>query len=338
MSPQSTIEARKKAHLDASLNSDSRGKGAGLDGVHLPYDALFEVSDEQLDTHSKIAGIEIQFPLMIGAMTGGTSFATPFNNILRGLAQKYGIALCLGSMRACLNHSELLETYGTGDVDALFANLGASEISVYPPHIIEECCKRLGARGLFIHLNGLQEYMQDGGNKDFSISLDHLFRFLEKFHLPVLVKEVGSGIGGKCAQRLASLPIAGIETASLGGTSWIKIESSISQNPHDPAQIEALNQLGYTLEQSLRDCIHVLKPHQTLIASGGIVNAVEIIKCLAIGADLASIAQPFYAAWHKSGAEGIEYLIHEYIQLGRLVWRSTGCRNLERLKQLAVSS
>ncbi|MBO4350757.1 MAG: type 2 isopentenyl-diphosphate Delta-isomerase [Proteobacteria bacterium] len=337
MNPPSPIEARKKAHLDASLNFDLRGKGPGLDNVRLPYDALFEVSNAQLDTHSKIAGIELQFPLMIGAMTGGTSFATAFNDALRALAQKYGIALCLGSMRACLNHPELFETYGTGDVNALFANLGASEISVYAPHTIEEGCKRLGARGLFIHLNGLQEYMQDGGNKDFSISLDSLSRFLEKFHLPVIIKEVGSGIGGKCAQRLASLPIAGIETASLGGTSWIKIEANIGQNPYDPAHIEALNQLGYTLEQSLRDCARALKSHQTLIASGGIANAVDIIKCLALGADLSAIAQPFYAAWHRQGTDGIEHLMNEYIELGRLVWRSTGCRNLGELKQLAVS-
>ena len=333
-----SIESRKKAHLDACLDPRVRGNGAGLECIQLPYDALFEVTDDILDTSTKIAGIGLRFPLMIGAMTGGTSFASAFNCALRSLSLKYDIALCLGSMRAYLNHPELLETYGTGEVQALFANLGASEILVYSPQVIEDACKKLGASGLFIHLNGLQEYMQDGGNKCFSISLDSLARFIEKFHLPVFIKEVGSGIGGKCAQRLASLPIAGIETASLGGTSWVKIEANLSQESHDLGNIEALNHVGYTLVQSLRDCVNALKPHQTLIASGGISNALDIIKCLALGADLAAIAQPFYAAWQQKETEGLEYLIQEYIAFGRLIWRSTGCRNLGELKQLAIGN
>ena len=327
----SSIEERKKLHLDACFTPAVRGNGAGLEHIQLPYDALFEVSDEKLNTKTRIAGIELDFPLMIGAMTGGTVFATSFNNCLRSLAQRYHIALCLGSMRALLNNPDLIETYGAGEVDALFANIGASEITVYTPQQMEENCKRLGAKGLFIHLNGLQEWVQDGGNHDFSMTLDALARFVEKFKMPVFIKEVGSGIGGKCAKKLASLPIAGIETASRGGTSWIKIEAALSQHAYAPEDIEALNCVGYTLEQSIRDCASCLRPHQTLIASGGIAQPLEIVQSLALGAHLVAIAQPLYAAWNDGGAEKLEARIEAFIRLGRRIWRSTGCADLAAL-------
>lgn len=328
------IEERKKRHLDASLSEGIRGNGAGLENIQLPYDALFEISDEQLDTTTTMAGIRLAFPLMIGAMTGGTTHATSFNTCLRQLAARHGIALCLGSMRAYLKNPQLLETYGTGEVPALFANLGASEINTYSVDEITSACNALGCKGLFIHLNGLQEFIQDDGNAAFSVSLDDLARFCERFKKPVFIKEVGSGIGGRCAQRLATLPIAGIETAALGGTSWIKIESRLSAKPRNPQNIKALCQVGYTLEQSIRDCAKALKPHQTLIASGGISNALDIIKSLALGADLAAIAQPVYAAWHQGGDDSVDFYLKDMIEIARLIWRSTGSGNL---KELVVS-
>ena len=328
-----TIESRKRAHLALSLKPSVRGDGAELSHIRLPFDALFEVSPERLDTRTQIAGIPLAFPLMFGAMTGGTELAILFNTALRRLARDNGLALCLGSMRAFLENDDLRETYGVGEVDALFANLGASEIEKYSAQLIELKCRELGCVGIFIHLNGLQEFVQPGGNRDFSCSLDTLRRFVESIDMPVFIKEVGSGIGGRCAQRLCALPIAGIETASLGGTSWVKIEAQRRESPISAVNVEALASLGYSLESSLADCRGALG-NRTLIASGGIDNAVDLVKSLALGADLVAIAQPLYRAYSENGEDGLLQLVSEYLEIGRLVWRSTGCANLAELQRI----
>lgn len=315
-----------------SLNPEVRGSGTGLDDVRLPYDALFSVTPAELNTQSSIAGIPIGFPLMFGAMTGGTPEAASFNSVLRNLAAKYDLAMELGSIRACLNHPELLETYGNGRVRALFANIGASEITSNNADILAKTCEKLGASGLCIHLNGLQEYVQDGGNHAFSCNPDVLASFIARFPMPVLVKEVGSGIGGKCAKTLAKLNVAGIETASLGGTSWIQIEALRRKEPLSEMTIRALNSLGYDMQTSIKDCREALGPHKTLIASGGVQRPDELIKCLYLGADCAAIAQPLYRIWQQNGTEALERFIDEWIETSKLIWRSTGCKSIQELK------
>lgn len=308
-----------------SLDPRTQGQGSGLDDIRLSYDALFEKSEAELHMRRKIAGIDVQFPLMFGALTGGIQAAAAFNTALRSLAAQQGLAMCLGSMRAALKNPELVPTYGTGHVDALFANIGISEIvhQTYTVTEIAQCCEKLGASGLMIHLNGLQEWVQEEGDHHVCCPLSVLERFVTAFPLPILIKEVGSGIGGTCAQRLASLPIAGIETASLGGTSWVMVEALRRKKTISEANLQALNQLGYALVESIRDCRKALGPNRTLIASGGIRNAVDIVKCCALGADLVAIAQPLYAAWHDGGQASLESFVEEWIAVVQLVSRCT---------------
>ncbi len=318
------ISARKEAHLALCLEPSVRGQGAGLDDIQLPYDALFSLSEEELDTRRWIGGREIRFPLMIGAMTGGTPKAAEFNTVLRGLAHRYGLAMELGSIRCLLKHPDLLSTYGTGDVEALFANIGASEIHVDCVNALEECCKRLGASGLCIHLNGLQEWVQEEGNHSFCCRVNELSSFIEQFKLPVIVKEVGSGIGGHCAEVLSQLPILGIETASLGGTSWVAIEGLRRKQSISEANMKALRSIGYDLVTSIRECRRALGPERIVIASGGISSSLDVIKSLYLGANMAAVAQPLYEAYHSGGAEGVEMFLSEWIEVGKLIWRSTG--------------
>lgn len=321
---ENEISSRKEAHLSLCLDPQVRGKGAGLDNVQLPYDALFSLSEDELDTRRRIGGREIRFPLMIGAMTGGTPKAADFNTVLRGLAHRYGLAMELGSMRALLKHPDLLSTYGTGEVEVLFANIGASEIHADRVYELQECCKRLGATGLCIHLNGLQEWVQEEGNHFFCCRLDELASFVEQFELPVIVKEVGSGIGGHCAEMLSELAILGLETASLGGTSWVAIEGLRRQRPISEANMKALRTVGYDLVTSIMDCRRALGPERIVIASGGISSSLDVIKSLYLGANMAAVAQPLYEAYHLGGAEGVEALLSEWIEVGKLIWRSTG--------------
>ena len=327
-----SIQNRKQAHLDTCLHPDVRHDSNGLECIQLPYDALFEVSDDKLDCTTRFGNVVLKFPLMFGAMTGGIPAATAFNTGLRRLASEYGLGMCLGSMRACLRDSDLIPTYGHGHVDGLLANIGAAEIvsNRYSVDDITRCCEKLGCSGLMIHLNGLQEFVQTEGETGFSVSFDVLNRFIQSFSLPVWIKEVGSGLGGDCLNRLSELSIAGIETACRGGTSWILIEALRRQKPISDDNIHALDQIGYSLVQSIPQARKVMQ-NRTVIGSGGIRNALDVIKCLYLGADLCAVAQPWYAIYHRGGLDALEAAVDEWISVGRLIWRSTGAANLEQL-------
>ena len=328
-----SIQNRKQEHLDTCLNPGVRHDSNGLDCIRLPYDALFEVSDEQLDCTSRMGNVVLKFPLMFGAMTGGVPAATAFNTGLRKLASDYGLGMCLGSMRACLRDPDLISTYGAGHVDGLLANIGASEVvsGSYSSDVIARCCDRLGCTGLMIHLNGLQEFVQSEGNPSFFVSFDVLNEFIQRFPLPVWIKEVGSGLGGPCLRRISELPVAGIETACRGGTSWVLIEAMRRRKPISERHVNALDAIGYSLAESIPVARQVMK-NRTVIGSGGIRDALDVIKCLSLGADLCAVAQPWYDIYHRGGLDALEAAVDEWISVGRLIWRSTGASNLDKLR------
>ena len=159
------IQSRKREHLAYCLKPEARTGHHDLDTITLPYDALFEVSEDELNTTTYLGNTELQFPLMFGAMTGGLPSATDFNTTLRKIAAKYGLGMCLGSIKACLKDPALIPTYGAGKAEGLLANIGASELmsQTFSVDEIAGCCEKLGCSGLMVHLNGLQEFVQEEG-------------------------------------------------------------------------------------------------------------------------------------------------------------------------------
>ena len=333
-----TITDRKEAHLALSLSPDMRRPCATLPEVTLPYEADFPISDKALDTRVRIADRDIGFPLIIGCMTGGTPHATAFNTALRAISLDLQIGLGLGSIRACLENPALLETYGSGPSPWLFGNLGISEImrQRYTPAHVRETLQKLGCHGLYIHFNMIQELLQPEGDHELFTDMDILSRFVDHLDMPVILKEVGSGIGGKCAERLARLNIRGLETASQNGTSWIRIEAERRTPPLDPRFTHALDAIGIPLKTAITDCRKAMKT-RSVIASGGIEDPLTLIKSLALGADAVSIAQPIYAAYKQGGEPAARTWIRDMIQTARLIWRSTGAKNLQTLRTTLTS-
>ncbi len=328
-----TLSDRKDAHLALCLSPGMRRPCATLPEITLPYEADFPVSDSALDTHVTLADREIGFPLIIGCMTGGTPRATAFNTALRRIANELQIGLGLGSIRACLEDTALLETYGTGSAPWLFRNLGISAImrGRHSPDRVRDTLQKLGCHGLYIHFNMIQEWIQPEGDHDLFTDMDILSRFVDHLGMPVILKEVGSGIGGKCAERLARLNIRGLETASKNGTSWIRIEAARRPTPLDPRFTDALDAIGIPLRTAILDCRNAMKT-RTVIASGGIEDPLTLVKCLALGADAVSIAQPIYAAYKDGGESAALTWLRDLIRTSRLIWRSTGAKNLQTLR------
>jgi isopentenyl-diphosphate delta-isomerase len=153
--------------------------------------------------------------------------------------------------------------------------------------------------------------------------------------VPVLLKEIGAGISRTTARKIAALPVAGVETGGLGGTSWAKVESLRAADPARKTLGETFARWGIPTVESIAACRQAL-PDRVVIASGGIRNGIEIAKALALGADAVALALPLLRAAEQSweaAAEELERLVQEL----RLAMFLTGCPRVSELRARPLS-
>jgi len=284
--------ARKQDHLELCLDGDvAFRRGNGLDRFDLVHDALPELHLDEIDTSTEFLGHQLKLPLMISSMTGGSDEAARINRVLARGAQEAGCAMALGSQRAALENRELEHSFRVRDVAPdipLFANLGAVQLN--HGYGAEECARAvemIGADGLFLHLNSLQEALQPEGDRDFRGLLEKIRRLAQDLPFPVLLKTIGNGLSERSARKLIGVPLAGLEISGAGGTSWARVESLRSGEPRDG---ELFGELG----EDVVDGIAEARAHLgsiPLIASGGLRHGMDLAKVLALGADLGGFAR-----------------------------------------------
>lgn len=305
------INKRKSGHLIWALDPLSQTSTNGLDQVRLPYNSLPDRSLEEIDLSTKFLGKKISYPFFISCMTGGPQKAKLINTRLARSVEKFNIPLGLGSIRVALRFPELLPTFQMREFCPnipLMANLGA--VSLNEGFTWKDCQKAVdltGADALVLHLNPLQEALQTGGNIDFKGLLPKIARVAQKLSVPVIVKEVGHGIGYKTAQDLYARGIRIIDTAGLGGTSWAWIEAKIAG---DNRKAEIFKEFGLTTYESIIACRKI--KGLTILGSGGIRTGMDIAKTLHLGCALAGLARPFLVVALKS-QEAVDTLCNQLI-------------------------
>lgn len=323
------IVDRKSEHLDICLHETvESGASGGFGPWRLDYLALPEMALADVDLTTTVAGKTLRAPLVIGAMTGGTDEAERVNRILAEAAEARGIGLALGSGRVVLERPETLPSFQVRDVAPdvlLFANLGAIQFNLgVTASDANHLVTSLGADALNLHLNPLQEAIQPGGDTDFGSLHAALAAAIPDIEAPTYVKEVGAGLGTETARLLAMLPIAGVETAGVGGTSWARVEAM----RHDDAQAwsagMALAGFGVPTADSIVAC-RAAFADRTVIASGGLRTAVQMAKALALGADAVACALPFLRA-AQDGVDAVTTVIDHLVHTLRILHFTCGAR------------
>ncbi len=306
------IKKRKTSHLKYALDPESQTGTNGLEKVVLPYCALPEQSLENIDLSTTFLGKKVSYPFFISCMTGGPKKAMILNTRLARAAEKFKIPMGLGSIRIALRYPELLPTFQIrkyAPTIPLMANLGASSLN--DGLTWKDCQKAVDmteADGLVLHLNPLQEAMQQIGTTDFRNLLPKIAQVVEQISVPVIVKEVGHGIDGNTARDLYNIGVRIIDTAGTGGTSWAWIEAKIAG---DERKAEIFKAFGLTTYDSIMACKQV--KGLTVLGSGGIRTGMDIAKALYLGCRLAGIARPFLVAAIES-EKAIEALCNQLIR------------------------
>ena len=296
---------RKFRHVQIAINEDVEFHTltTGLEKYTFTHEALPEIDLSEVDTSTTLFGKRLSMPLIISSMTGGSPETAKYNALFAEAAQHFSIAMGIGSQRIAIDNPVLEEMFRVRDIAPdilLFANLGAVQLN--NGYGVDECLravKMINADALILHLNPLQECVQDYGNTNFHNLSIKIAEVCEAIDVPIIVKEVGHGISERTAKLLIDVGVDAIDVAGAGGTSWAKVESKRSENQRLSSLGCALGEWGIPTVESLL-AVRKVDKTRTIIASGGIRTGEDIAKCLALGANAAGMALPLLKCANES--------------------------------------
>jgi isopentenyl-diphosphate delta-isomerase len=329
-------DRRKADHIRINLDENVQFPRltTGFEHYRLMHQALPELDLARIDTAASLLGKRLQIPLLISSMTGGTEAAGAINRNLAAAAQSRGIAIGLGSQRIGLEQPETVSTFCVRDLAPdvlLLANLGAVQLNY--GYGVDECrraVEMIGADGLILHLNPLQEALQADGDCNWSGLLARIERVCHELEAPVVVKEVGWGISERTARWLADAGVAAIDVAGAGGTSWSEVEYHRSPTEDLRKTARSFEDWGIPTAEAL-EMAREGAPGLPVIASGGLRTGIDGAKALALGAAAVGIASPFLKAAAAS-AEDVVVAIDRFAAELRTAMFCAGAGDLAALQ------
>ena len=331
------METRKQRHIDVCLSEevDYQTVTTGLERYRLPYNALTQTDLGRVDLSTVFLGARLRAPVLIGAMTGGAELSETINRNLAAAAQQLGVGMMLGSQRIMLDNGFASMSFTVRDVapDALLiGNIGLAQLNEVTVADLSKVLDAVGANALAVHTNPLQEAMQQEGDTDFSGSIARLRDVAGAIGYPVILKEVGHGIGAAAAAELVDCPIAAVDVAGAGGTSWARVEQYVR---YGEIRYPALAEWGIPTADALLEVQHTL-PDVPIIASGGIRTGMDAAKALGMGADAVAVARPLLAPAIESPAAVADWL-QQFIDELRVCLHGCGAANLVALRRRGVT-
>lgn len=275
---------RKQDHIDLAFKSTPSKQ---LQTGSIFYEPLLgSMKPESSQSNFEFASGTLLFPFWVSSMTGGTEKAKNINSNLAKACKEYGFGMGLGSCRPLLEDKRW-EDFAVrkliGDKAPLYTNFGIAQLEELlvsgQVSKLDEITKKLQATGVIIHINPLQEFAQPEGDRYSRPAIESIKRFLDKTNFPVIVKEVGQGMGPKSLEELVKLPLAAIEFAGFGGTNFTLLEQARQRGISDyhANHLQMIGSVGHTCEQMI-DWVNGFdfELHcQNFIISGGIINPVE---------------------------------------------------------------
>lgn len=332
------METRKRRHIDVCLSEAVEYQTAttGFERFQLPYNALTQTDLDSVELTTSFLGERLRAPVLIGPMTGGAELSGTINRNLAAAAQRLEIGLMLGSQRIMIDNGPASSSFVVRDVAPdilLIGNIGLAQLDERVVPDLVKVLDHVGANALAVHTNPLQEAMQHQGDTDFSGSIARLCDVASAINHPVILKEVGHGIGAAAAAELADCPIAAVDVAGAGGTSWARVEQYVR---YGEIRYPALAEWGVPTAQAVQEVRQAL-PDMPIVASGGIRTGMDAAKALAMGADAVSVALPLLVPAIESTAAVVDWL-QRFIDELLICLHGCGAANLAELRDIGVTA
>lgn len=340
------VQQRKAEHVQIALRQDiAAPQAAGWRDIRLIHQALPEVDLHALDTSVCFLGHTLKHPILISAMTGGHPDVTRINQNLALAAERYGLALGVGSQRAGIVNPQVAESYAITRAVApnafLIANVGARQLipqersAAFTLEQVQRAITMIKADALAVHMNGLQEAAQPEGDRRAVGEVDALKALSQQIALPIIAKETGAGICREQALLLQGCGVAAIDVGGAGGSSMSALEEARSATRGDTLT-QAIGQLyrdwGIATPISLVEARGVGLP---LIATGGVRSGLDIARALALGASVAGMAFPLLQA-ASEGLEAVCELVERLILELKVAMQLSGAASIAAMRQVGV--
>ena len=311
---QHQILQRKQDHIKAVLEDvEVERAQTGFEQIRLTHRALPELDFNQVDSNADFLGKQLSFPFLISSMTGGADQTIhKINRNLASAAERCNVALAVGSQRIMFKDAEARKSFQLRQYAPnipIIANIGAVQLNyeLGLEHILQ-AIDILEADALYLHLNPLQEIIQPEGDRNFAQLADKIQQLVHKLPIPIILKEVGSGLSSQDMELAVAAGVTWIDVAGRGGTSWSRIEAHRSDN-----ELGVLFQdWGLTTVESLLQT----QPYQdkiNVIASGGIRNGIDMAKSVILGAQICGTAAPLLEPAMTS-ADAVVHKIDQFHQ------------------------
>ena len=301
------IERRKAEHLALAAGEGVESMtSAGWDDVHLVHDALPATDAADVDLSTSFLGRTLRLPLFVSGMTGGHDRASAVNAVLAAAAERWGLALGVGSQRAALRDPSLVPTYAIARESAptafLIANVGISQLVAQDGELalggddIRRIIDMVRADALAVHLNYLEESVQPEGQTRARGAAEALARLCRTSPVPVIAKETGAGIGREVALRLAGLGVKALDVGGVGGTSFAAIEAKRAEARGDARRAllgQRFADWGLPTAVAVAGSVASGLP---VIATGGVRSGKDAAAALALGATAVGVGRPLLRA------------------------------------------
>lgn len=318
---------RKDAHIENYLRSKSK-ESTLLDNVYIEHNAISDVSLNEIDTSIDFMGKKIAMPLMVDAMTGGGSSSVSINEDLSSICETLNIPMAVGSESIAIADEESRESFELVKYkEDLFrvGNLGFErdfDDFVFARDLIE-------AHAMQVHLNLAQELVMKEGDNSYHSSLSLITRLVKEFPYPIIVKETGSGISKAVAKKLVNAGVKYIDVAGKGGTNFIEIEDLRDFE----VDYSDLYDWGIPTAKSIID-VRSVSNDIFIIASGGIKTAMDVVKSIIIGADMAAMSGEVLNYLLHGGYDACESFLKEINLKIKIIMALLGVRTIDQLKKV----
>ncbi|MCB9655260.1 MAG: type 2 isopentenyl-diphosphate Delta-isomerase [Deltaproteobacteria bacterium] len=347
----------KQQHIDAALDGGSEvpviagpANELGFSALRFVPMTLPEINYASIDTSLKFLGKTISAPFMIAPMTGGLKRGGELNKIMATSAEALQIPFGVGSQRVALEVGRRARDFQVrrfAPTIPIFANLGAIQlVRGYSADDAQRAVDMVEGDALFLHMNAMQEVIQEDGDTDWRGVLRAIASLCASFKkrggVPVFVREVGFGVPVDQARRLIDAGVQGIDCAGRGGTSWTLLEGRVATSSCHQSLGSMFSAWGLTTPESILSVRKVSK-RIPVIASGGIRSGLDVAKAVALGATLASMGAPVIRAAAEGGSRAVTSLLETTQKALKVAMFGVGAASLAafrkhpRLKPFASS-
>lgn len=317
---------RKDEHVELAQKFYKEVNISDFDNIKFIYNSLPQMNLEEVDIGTKVAGLKMEYPFFINAMTGGSQSTKAINEKLAIVSKATGIAMASGSLSAALKDNEVRDSFEIirkiNDDGIIFANIGA-EYSVEKANLAIEV---LDADAIQIHLNVIQELIMPEGDRDFTNWLRNIEDIINGVDVPVIIKEVGFGMSRETIKKLYDIGATTIDISGSGGTNFATIENY----RRDKGEYNYIEGLGQSTVVSLFEAQGFINDID-IISSGGVRNPLDIVKSLALGAKAVGLSAFFLNAVLENGVENTIQIINSWKEEIKVIMTILGCKNISEL-------